>query len=232
MYTLFGTKGSGSASTEAALALANIEFRSVDAASWDAGPGRDELTRVNPLCQIPTLELPDGSVLTESAAILLHLGLTHPASGLLPTDAAARAQAIRGLVYIAANCYAAIGIIDYPERWCADADEATNKRIKAGSTQRLHYLWEVFADTFPARPFLSGANIGAARPVGRRGLEMVGVAQASRHRPPGLQRAAGTHRERAARRTRLRAPLATGRLTHFPLIGQFSRLPTKERHAR
>ena len=161
MYTLFGTKGSGSASTEAALTLAGAEFRSVNAASWDAGSGRDELTRVNPLCQIPTLVLPDGSVLTESAAILLHLGLTHPGSGLLPADAAARAQAIRGLVYIAANCYAAIGIIDYPERWCAEADEATNKRIKAGATQRLHYLWEIFADTFPARPFLGGQHLGA-----------------------------------------------------------------------
>jgi GST-like protein len=161
MYTLFGSKGSGSASAEAALTVAGIEFRSVDASSWDPGPGRDELTRVNPLCQIPTLLLPDGSVLTESAAILIHLGLTHPASGLLPADAAARAQTIRGLVYIAANCYAAIGIIDYPERWCADPDEKTNKRIKTGATQRLHYLWEVFADTYPARPFLGGEHIGA-----------------------------------------------------------------------
>jgi GST-like protein len=105
--------------------------------------------------------LPDGSVLTESAAILIHLGLTHPASGLLPADPAARAQTLRGLVYIAANCYAAIGLIDYPERWCAEPDEKTNKRIKTGATQRLHHLWDVFADTFPARPFLGGAQLGA-----------------------------------------------------------------------
>jgi GST-like protein len=161
MYTLFGTKGSGSAAAEAALTLAAVEFKSVDAASWEPGPGRDELARVNPLCQIPTLKLPDGSVLTESAAILLHLGLTYPASGLLPPSAADRAQTLRGLVYVAANCYAAIGIIDYPERWCANPDEQTGKRIKAGATQRLHYLWEVFADTFPARPFLGGNRIGA-----------------------------------------------------------------------
>jgi len=161
MYTLFGAKGSGSAAAEAALTLAAVKFRSVDAASWEPGPGRDELTRVNPLCQIPTLVLPDKSVLTESAAILVHLGLEHPASGLLPAGATDRAQAIRGLVYVAANCYAAIGIIDYPERWCAKADKETNKRIKTGATQRLHYLWEVFADTFPARPFLGGQRIGA-----------------------------------------------------------------------
>jgi GST-like protein len=160
-YTLFGTKGSGSAAIEAALTLLGESFRSVDAASWEAGPGRDELQRVNPLCQIPTLLLPDGSVLTESAAILIHLGLAHPESGLLPAEAARRAQVLRGLVYVAANCYAAIGIIDYPERWCSDADEDTRKRIKAGSTVRLHYLWEVFADTFPAQPFLTGERLGA-----------------------------------------------------------------------
>jgi GST-like protein len=160
-YTLFGTKGSGSAAIEAALTLLGESFRSVDAASWEPGPDREELQRVNPLCQIPTLLLPDGSVLTESAAILIHLGLAHPESGLLPAEAARRAQVLRGLVYVAANCYAAIGIIDYPERWCSDADEDTRKRIKAGSTVRLHYLWEVFADSFPAQPFLTGKRLGA-----------------------------------------------------------------------
>ncbi len=161
MYTLFGSKGSGSAAVEAALALLAVPLRIVDAASWEPGPGRDELQRVNPLGQIPTLVLPDGAVLTESAAILIHLGLQHPDSGLLPMAAAPRAQTVRGLVYVAANCYAAIGVIDYPERWCAEADEGTGKRIRAGSTDRLHHLWDVFADTFPAQPFLTGGQLGA-----------------------------------------------------------------------
>ena len=160
MYTLFGSKGSGSASVEAALTLAGAPFRTVDAASWEPGPGLEELKRVNPLAQIPTLVLPDGVVMTESAAILVHLGLAHPASRLLPDDAH-RASVLRGLVYIAANCYAAIGVIDYPERWCKDADEDDQARIKAGTTARLHALWDIFADTFPSRPFLTGERIGA-----------------------------------------------------------------------
>ena len=160
-HVLYGARGSGAAAVEMALVLAGLPFRKVNAASWEAGPGRDELARVSPLLQIPTLELPDGSVMTESAAILIHLGLAHPESGLLPGDAGKRAQAIRGLVYIAANCYAAIGIIDYPERWCADADEATQQRIRAGTRARLHRHWEIFADLFPARPWLGGETIGA-----------------------------------------------------------------------
>jgi len=158
MLTLYGTKGSGSAAIEAALRLAGQPFQLMDAASWVPTPGLEKLERVNPLVQVPTLVLEDASVMTESAAILIWLGLRHSRSGLLPREPS---QAIRGLVYIAANCYAAIGIIDYPARFCADCDEATAKLIQAGTRTRLHEYWRIFAESFPAAPFLSGAQLGA-----------------------------------------------------------------------
>jgi GST-like protein len=148
MLTLYGARGSGSAAIEAALARAGLAFTRVDAASWTPGPGFDELLRVNPLGQIPTLVLADGTVLTESAAILIHLGLTCPPGLLLPAGASERARALRGLVYLPANCYAAISVIDYPERWCEPCDDATKERIRAGTRARLHHHWRVFADAF------------------------------------------------------------------------------------
>jgi GST-like protein len=161
MLTLFGTKGSGSASIEAALEIAGLDYRKVEAASWTPSPGLDELKRVNPLAQIPTLVLDDGSVVTESAAILIHLGLAHPDSGLIASEPARRAQQIRGLVYIAANCYAGIGILDYPDRWYPDPDDAVKKAMQARGRARLHELWQTFADQFPATPWLSGGRLGA-----------------------------------------------------------------------
>jgi GST-like protein len=148
MLTLYGTQGSGSAAIEAALVHAGLAFTAVDAASWNPGPGRDALLQVNPLGQIPTLVLADGTVLTESAAILIHLGLTTPPGLLLPAGASDRARAIRGLVYVAANCYAAISVIDYPERWCEPCDDDMKARIRAGTRARLHEHWRVFADQF------------------------------------------------------------------------------------
>jgi GST-like protein len=145
MLTLYGAKGSGAAAPEAALHIAQVPFRWVEAASWEPGAGLEELKRVNPLAQIPTLVLEDGAVMTESAAILIWLGMHYPQSGLLPKNPA---QAIRGLVYIAANCYAAIGIIDYPARYCAPCDEAMSERIRAGARTRLHEYWRLFADQF------------------------------------------------------------------------------------
>jgi len=163
MYTLYGKTGSGSASIEAALTLVRAPFRVVETASWAQNEAFADLLAVNPLGQVPTLVLDDGSVLSESAAILMHLGSAHPDAKLLPDHASQRAQALRGLVFIAANCYSAISIIDFPERWCenAEGDEAVQQRIRAGARARLHRHWEMFADVFPARPWLSGADLGA-----------------------------------------------------------------------
>lgn len=170
-WVLYGSDGSGSAAVELALRQAGQPYRIVRASTWEPDSARAELARINPLGQIPTLVAPSGELLTESAAILAELGLRFPASGLLPADAAGRAHVLRGLAFIAANCYAAIGVLDYPERWLeptgdADVDEGRAAALRAGARARLHRLWEMFADQFhapadPARPWLSGAEPGA-----------------------------------------------------------------------
>ena len=163
MYTLYGKAGSGSAAVETALVVAREPFRIVETASWAQNDAYADLLEVNPLGQIPTLVLDDGSALSESAAILIYIATAHPDSKLLPGTLSARTQAVRGLVYIAANCYSAISIIDYPERWCQDADhdEKMQERIRAGTRARLHHHWESFADVFPGRPYLCGEDLGA-----------------------------------------------------------------------
>jgi GST-like protein len=169
-YVLYGSRNSGSAAVEAALEMAKAPYRIVDAATWrkkDSAATFAQLQRVNPLHQIPTLVTPDGTVLSESAAILIHLGLVHPRARLLPTDASQRAQALRAMVFIAANCYAAIGVIDYPARWHGTGDKGADERLRKGARRRLHKLWSVFADTFAAAAaknktaFLFGAQPGA-----------------------------------------------------------------------
>jgi GST-like protein len=170
-YTLYGTKGSGSAAVEAALTLAHAPFDKVNAASWEPGPGRDALLRVNPLAQIPTLVAADGQLYTESAAVLLALAARHPQAGLLPLELNAQLQAIRAMTFVVANCYALIGVIDYPERYCDNTaeqqDKALRERIRARSTERLHELWGLFAQQFAnplvlQTPFLFGSTVGVA----------------------------------------------------------------------
>jgi GST-like protein len=161
MYTLYGSNGSGSAAVEIALRVAGLPYRIVRASTWEPDSALEELAKVNPLQQIPTLVLPEGGVMTESAAILINLGLSVPKSGLLPAAAGARAQAIRGLVFVAANCYTAIGINDYPERWTTAKTKAAREKVREGTRARLYRNWEIFADSFPAAPYLCGDQAGA-----------------------------------------------------------------------
>jgi GST-like protein len=167
-YLLYGSRNSGSAAVECALELTRAPYRIVDAATWrkkNDPKAFARLQRANPLHQVPTLVCPDGTVLTESAAILIHLALAHPTARLLPADAARRAQALRALVFVVANCYANIGIVDYPERWLGKSDKAANEKLRKGARRRLHAMWSLFAEhVVPAKPprFLFGARPGAA----------------------------------------------------------------------
>ncbi len=163
MYTLFGFKGSGSASVECALEMTGAPYRIVETASWEDNGALVELERVNPLKQIPTLQLPGGEILTESAAILMHLGFAFPQSGLLPDEPLQRDLALRGLVYIPANCYSCITILDYPERYTSATDDVALAAVRAGTRQRLHRHWDIFADLYPTADghFIAGDQPGA-----------------------------------------------------------------------
>jgi GST-like protein len=69
--------------------------------------------------------------------------------------------ALRGLVYIPANCYSGITIIDYPGRFTTAMDEAAHDAIKQGTRKTLHRHWGIVADTFHGTPFLNGEATGA-----------------------------------------------------------------------
>jgi GST-like protein len=160
-YTLYGTRGSGSAAIELALERCGAPYRLVTASSWEPQSQQAALAAVNPMRQVPTLVLPDGGVMSESAAILIELGLRHPSAALLPARPAERAAQLRGLVYIAANCYANVSLADYPERWLPAARRAGRERLRAGARAQLHVAWERFADQWTPDPWLAGASPGA-----------------------------------------------------------------------
>jgi len=105
--------------------------------------------------------LPDGSVLTESAAILIHLATAHPSASLLPGAPTSRAQAIRGLIFIAANCYSAVSVVDFPSRWTIASTDAARDDVRNAARQRLFDHWDIFADAFTSNPYLLGAEPGA-----------------------------------------------------------------------
>lgn len=153
MYTLYGSKGCGSAAVEAALVLTGQPYRCVDL-EYESDEMRVTLKALNPLAQVPTLALPGGTAMSESVAMLVWLDNQHPAAGLLPTAPAARATVLRWLVYLSANTYAAIGIGDYPARWIEG--EAEQAALKAGAKARLQAYWQLFESQIGDTPYLFG----------------------------------------------------------------------------
>lgn len=157
---LYRGRGCGSAMVEAAFALADEPLELIDASRWGDAQGLAQLERVNPLGQVPTLVWPDGTVQSESAAILIEAALRFPGSGLLPVEPSARAAALRWQVYLSANIYSAYEPLDFPGRWLEDA--AQHPAVVDGALRRIKRGWQVMESQFvPRDPFAFGDHPGA-----------------------------------------------------------------------
>lgn len=140
-YILHGAPGSGSGIVEAACAELGIEVELCDLdARNDAHRGGAYASK-NPHRKLPTLELSDGELITESVAILLTLDERHRAGGLLPPPGSKeRAQALRWMLFLATELYPLVEIIDYPERFADTTAEALRERAEALWRERWRLL--------------------------------------------------------------------------------------------
>ena len=150
-YRLYGDLGSGAFSAEAALAEtgAPYEFELISLERNEQKEPR--FLSLNPSGKIPALRLPEGSIVTESLAILLTLADHYPQSGLLPPQGApARAAAYRWLAFMASEIYPFVEIVDYPARFVADGAEANALREAARKRvrERLLLIERVLAEPF------------------------------------------------------------------------------------
>jgi GST-like protein len=138
MWHVIGTKGCGSVFAEAALTLANIPFDREEVDYSTASPARDRLLAKNPLGQVPTLIAPDGGIMTESAAFVLHLDELHPEAKLLPPRGTAeRREALRWLVFFVAAIYPTFTYGDDTAKWVGDAGD----RLRESTEAHRKKLW-------------------------------------------------------------------------------------------
>ena len=141
-YTLLASKGCGSVVVEAAAALADLPHRVEEIEYGEPGSGRDRLMALNPLGQVPTLLLPEGEVMTESAAMVLHLAERAPGAGIAPLQAdPPRIAFLRWLVFLVGAIYPNFTYGDDPSRYVSD--EAAQAKLRASTDGYSQRCWQI-----------------------------------------------------------------------------------------
>jgi GST-like protein len=138
-WKMMGCRGCGSAIVEAALVLAKIPYvrEEVD---YDTTEGHDRLAQVNPLAQVPTVVLPDGTVMTESAALVLYIDGLVPELGLIPdVRDPLRREALRWLMFLVAAVYPTFTYGDEPKKWVGDAAGS----LRESTDEHRKSLWRL-----------------------------------------------------------------------------------------
>lgn len=150
MLKLFGSPGCGSAVVEVILQMANEPYEYVQTSFWDQNEHFDALKKANPQVKVPTLVFDDGTVMTESAAIVIYFAEKVP--GLIPADPIKHAAFLRWMLFIPANIYAMFDIGDEPSRWVDG--EATQKALKEKSVEKQKLFWGLIEENLSPAPYV------------------------------------------------------------------------------
>lgn len=160
VHTLYAAKGGGSMIVELAFIETGLPLKIVDIAWEDTGWKSKALKKFNPLGQVPTLILPNGEVMTESAAMILYLSERKPTANLAPTSKARdRALFLRWLEFLVAAVYPTFTYGDDPKRWLA-GDEHAGKKLRAATDDHRKMLWK-FAEKQIKGPWFLGRRRSA-----------------------------------------------------------------------
>jgi GST-like protein len=160
MYRLFARPGWGSALVETQLAWYCLPYEIEDVDDlFKSTTARERLRPVNPLAQVPTLLLPDGQVMTESAAITLHLADAMQSADLVPGPGEnARPAFLRWLVFLVANVYPTFTYADDPARFVEG--EAAQQAFETNVSAYRERLWRQ-VEAVAGAPWLLGPRFSA-----------------------------------------------------------------------
>ncbi len=159
-YTLYNRPGSGGFVVEAALTLAEAPFELVELDSKRGTPLPESFRETNPWGQLPVLLLPDGTVMTETSAILIHLAACFPEKGLAPPPGTpAHAAFLRWTVFANINLYEAVLRRGYPFRFTDDPEG--HDALRSAAIRRMGEALAL-VDAHVEGPFLLGDDMTVA----------------------------------------------------------------------
>ncbi len=157
MYKLYGTTGTGTCAVKAALTEAGAPFEEVEVTTREKQHLTEEYRQINPRQQVPSLMLPDGAIMTEGSAMLLHIADAHPELGLAPAPGTPeRALHVRWLIFFAVNVYEGMLRNMVGERYTTDGNGKQGVEEAARAYVDRHF--SIFEESLADGPYFFGDN--------------------------------------------------------------------------
>jgi glutathione S-transferase len=145
---------------EAMLSFLDVPYRVIDVDRDAERRYPDWFVAINPMAQVPVLELPDGNVMTESAAMMIHLADSFPEAQLAPElSSSLRPQFLRWMLYLATTVYMSDLRLYYPAHYTEDANGVT--AIRAAASRQMAREWDIYAAALGKGPFILGLEMSA-----------------------------------------------------------------------
>ena len=155
---VIGTKGCGSVIAEAFLTLAKIPYDREEINYEIEGPDRDRLLKLNPLGQVPTLILQDGSILTETLAVAVYVNSKFPELKLIPTYSTELEKFWRWSVFLISSIYPTFTYGDLTTRWVSDQNGS--EQLRETTDHHRNKLWMV-VEAQSGTPYFLGNTFSA-----------------------------------------------------------------------
>jgi glutathione S-transferase/GST-like protein len=163
VHTLFWSPDTGAFAVQAVLEELGLPYERVVVDTSRGEHQAPAYLAVNPMAQVPALRLPDGTVLTESAAMVLHLCDRVPDAELLPpVGTGERATAYRWLFWLATGLYEADLRYYYPSRYTSDPGGVEG--VRQAAVARMDRLLDLAAELLGEGPYVLGERFSAVDP--------------------------------------------------------------------
>jgi glutathione S-transferase len=158
MFKLYTSRGTGGFAAHAILEEAGARYRIVPVDTKAGEHKTVKFLKLNPMAQVPVLELPNGEVMTESAAMVIYLCDKLGVMGPAPASRN-RSRFLRWLVFLAVNTYTADLRAYYSDRFSTVPGDVTG--IRAAALADMDRQFAIVDKAIGAGPFMLGRTFSA-----------------------------------------------------------------------
>lgn len=163
MYKIYWTRNTGAFAPQAVLEEAGVPYEIIPIDTRKREHKQAAYLKINPQGRVPALQLPDGSIMTESAAMVLYLAERHGPGTLAPMpDDPERPRFLRWLFFMACNLYEADLHVYHPENYCAG--EECIPSVKTAGLRELDSLLDMIEAALDPGPYLLGERYSLLDP--------------------------------------------------------------------